>query len=399
MQNRDLYHLASSAILARRQRSGLTALGIAIGIAAVVLLTSMGEGLHRYMLAEFSQFGTHLIAVTPGKTTTHGASGAVISNIRPLTLQDAQALRKLPQVLATVPVIQGNVEIETATRQRRSNLFGVGADVPSVWQIRVALGQFLPADDIQAARAFIVLGSKVRDELFADHSPLGEIVRVGGYRFRVVGVMESKGQLLGFDLDDAVYIPAGTAMEMFNRDTLMEIDVLYRPDADGDAVSASAKRLLLARHGSEDFTIVTQEQMLEVLSSVLNVITFAVGALGGISLLVGAVGILTIMTIAVKERTSEIGLLSALGANRWQILTLFLAEAMLLSALGGVLGLMLGWFGAEAIHFFVPAIPTHTPWHFVLLAELLAVLVGLAAGVAPARKASRMNPVDALRAE
>ena len=399
MQNRDLYHLASSAILARRQRSGLTALGIAIGIAAVVLLTSMGEGLHRYMLAEFTQFGTHLIGITPGKSTTHGASGAVINNVRPLTLADAEALRRLPQVVATMPVVQGNVEIEAGEKQRRSNLFGVGADVPAVWQINVALGQFLPADDLQAARAFIVLGSKVRDELFADRSPLGEIVRVGGYRFRVVGVMESKGQMLGFDLDDAVYIPASTALDMFNRDSLMEIDVLYHPDADGNAVSAAVKRLLLARHGSEDFTVVTQEQMLEVLNSVLGVITFAVGALGGISLLVGAVGILTIMTIAVKERTSEIGLLSALGANRVQILMLFLAEAVLLSAMGGALGLVLGWSGAEAIHFFVPAIPTHTPWHFVVLAELLAVVVGLVAGVAPARKASRMNPVDALRAE
>ncbi|MDQ1362384.1 MAG: putative transport system permease protein [Pseudomonadota bacterium] len=399
MQNRDFYALAFSALRARRQRSALTALGIAIGIAAVVLLTSMGEGLHRYMMSEFSQFGTHLLGITPGKATTHGMSGAVISNIRPLTLDDAKALERLPQVIATVPVVQGNVEIEAGTRQRRSMLFGVGPDVPAVWQIKVAIGQFLPDDDFQSARAFIVLGSKVRDELFEDRSPLGEIVRVGGYRFRVVGVMESKGQLLGFDLDDAVYIPASTSLEMFNRESLMEIDVLYHPDADGNAMADAARRLLLARHGSEDFTVVTQEEMLAVLNSVLNVITFAVGALGGISLLVGAVGILTIMTIAVKERTSEIGLLSALGASRRQILLLFLAEAMLLSAMGGVAGLLLGWFGAEAIHFLVPAIPTHTPWQFVVLAEVLAVLVGLIAGVAPARKAAGMNPVNALRTE
>ena len=399
MQNRDLYHLASSAILAHRQRSVLTALGIAMGIAAVVLLTSMGEGLHRYMLAEFTQFGTHLIAVTPGKTTTSGASGAVINNVRPLTLDDAEALRRLPQVQATLPLVQGNVEIEAGLKQRRTNLFGVGADVPAVWQMNVTLGEFLPADDLQAARAFIVLGSRVRDEMFHDRSPLGEMVRVGGYRFRVIGVMESKGQMLGFDLDDAVYIPASTALVMFNRDSLMEIDVLYHPDADGDAVTESIKRLLLVRHGTEDFTVITQEQMLEVLSSVLNVITFAVGALGGISLLVGAVGILTIMTIAVKERTSEIGLLSALGAGRRQILLLFLVEAMLLSAIGGLLGLLLGWSGASLIHFLVPAIPTHTPWHFVVFAEVLAVLVGLVAGVAPARKAAQMNPVNALREE
>ena len=399
MKNRDLFQLAASAIQAHRQRSGLTALGIAIGIAAVVLLTSIGEGLHRYMLAEFTQFGTHLVAVTPGKTNTTGFSGAVISNVRPLTLEDAAALRHLPQVVATLPVVQGNVEIEAGSKQRRSNLLGVGAEVPVVWQIKVALGQFLPADEIQAARAFIVIGSKVRDELFHDRNPLGEIVRVGGQRLRVIGVMASKGQMLGFDLDDAVYVPASTALAMFNRDSLMEIDVLYSADAASATVTRDIKRMMLARHGVEDFTVVTQEQMLEVLSSVLNVITFAVGALGGISLLVGAVGILTIMTIAVKERTAEIGLLSALGAARRQILLLFLVEAMLLSAVGGVLGLLLGWSGAAMIHFMLPAIPAHTPWQFVVLAELLALLVGLIAGVLPARQAARMNPVNALRAE
>ena len=151
MQNRDLYHLASSAILAHRQRSVLTALGIAMGIAAVVLLTSMGEGLHRYMLAEFTQFGTHLIVVTPGKTTTSGASGAVINNVRPLTLDDAEALRRLPQVQATLPLVQGNVEIEAGLKQRRTNLLGVGADLPAVWQINIALGDFLPAEDRRAS--------------------------------------------------------------------------------------------------------------------------------------------------------------------------------------------------------------------------------------------------------
>lgn len=399
MQNRDLYSLAFSAIRARRQRSFLTALGIAVGIAAVVLLTSMGEGLHRYILSEFSQFGTHLIAVTPGKAATHGMSGAVINNVRPLTIDDELALRRLPQVLATVSVVTGNAEVEAGERQRRTTLYGVGPDMPRVWQFEIALGQFLPMDDPHAARAFIVLGSTVRDELFGQRNALGEWVRVGGYRFRVVGVMASKGQMLGFDLDDAVYVPTSSALTMFNRDSLMEIDVLYRADADPEVLVKTISELMIARHGDDDVTVVTQQQMLDVLGSVLNVITFAVGALGGISLLVGAVGIFTIMTIAVKERTAEIGLLAALGGARQQILLLFLAEAVLLAALGGLAGLILGWSGSQAIHLLVPAIPAHTPWHFVALAEGLAVAVGLIAGVMPARRAARMNPVDALRTE
>lgn len=396
---KDLFNLSFSAVRARRLRSSLTALGIAVGIAAVVLLTSMGEGLHRFMLAEFSQFGTNLIAVNPGKTTTHGASGAVMSNVRPLTLDDASVLSKLPQVIAVVPVVQGNATVKGGGLQRSTYIFGVGADLPKVWQIGVAVGQFLPDDDPRAARSFIVLGSRVKQELFGNRIPLGEIVRVGGSRFRVIGVMESKGQLLGFDLDDAVYIPAAKSMELFNRDSLMEIDILYEKSLNADRVSDLIKQVLLSRHGEEDFTIVTQEQMLEVLSSVLDILTFAVGALGGISLIVGGVGILTIMTIAVKERISEIGLLTALGAERRQILILFLAEAMLLSALGGVLGLLLAVSIAQLIHFVTPAIPVHTPWHFVVMAEALAIVVGLLAGVMPARHAARMNPVDALRTE
>ncbi|MFW2373560.1 MAG: ABC transporter permease [Gammaproteobacteria bacterium] len=395
----DLIDLSFSAVRARRLRSGLTALGIAVGIAAVVLLTSMGEGLHRFVLAEFSQFGTNLIAITPGKATTHGMSGAVMSNVRPLSLDDAIAVRQLPQVIAAVPLVQGNAAVEAEKLQRRTTIYGIGHEMPKVWQFKVSAGQFLPDDDPRTARAFIVLGSRVKQELFGSTVPLGKFVRVGGSRFRVIGVMESKGQMLGFDLDDAVYIPAAKSMELFNRESLMEIDVLYKKDVAADVVSARIKQVLMSRHGEEDFTIVTQEQMLEVLNSVLDILTFAVGALGGISLVVGGVGILTIMTIAVKERTAEIGLLTALGAERRQVLILFLAEAMLLSAIGGVLGLLLGWSISELVHIIIPAIPVHTPWHFALLAVVLAMMVGLLAGVAPARRAARMNPVDALRTE
>ena len=211
--------------------------------------------------------------------------------------------------------------------------------------------------------------------------------------------MEPKGQFLGIDLDDTAFIPAGRAQELFNREGVDEINVAVAENAPSAAVASQIRRHLIERHGREDFTIVTQEEMLKTLSNILNVLTMAVGALGGISLLVGGVGIVTIMTIAVTERTGEIGLLVALGAPRRTILALFLGEAVALSALGGLLGLALGFGLAQAIHLLLPALPVHTPLSFVLLAEGIAIAIGLAAGVLPARRAARLDPVEALRAE
>jgi putative ABC transport system permease protein len=359
----------------------------------------LGEGLHRYVLSEFTQFGTNLIAVTPGKTSTVGISGAVISNVRPLSLSDAQALAKLPRVVASVPMLQGNAAVEYTGRSRRTFIFGVGSAVPIVWRMKVAQGRFLPEDDPRTARAFAVLGTTVKKELFGAQNALGRRIRIGGERYRVVGVMESKGDMLGIDLDDAVYIPAARAMSLFNRQSLMEIDLLYTVGSNSKDVARNAKKLLIERHGAEDVTIVTQDQMLKVLGSILGILTMAVGALGGISLLVGGVGILTIMTIAVNERTAEIGLLRALGAGQRQILLIFIAEAVVLAGLGGVAGLLFGSGGAWLLGRLVEALPTHTPWRFAVYAELLSLVVGLLAGVLPARYAAGLDPIEALRAE
>lgn len=391
--------LSLGALKDQRMRSFLTAMGIAVGIASVVLLTSLGEGLHRFVMAEFTQFGTNIIAVNPGKTETIGMAGAIINNVRPLTMEDALSLETVPKVEGVIPFVQGNAPVEYEGRIRHTNLFGVGPKVPEVWKIGVAVGRFLPDDDPRTPRAFVAIGSKVRTELFGDINPLGKKVRIGGERYIVSGVMEPKGQMLGFDLDDAVYIPTRRALAMYNRDSLMEIDVLYKEGSDPDKILENIKKKLIARHGSEDFTLTTQEQMMKVLGSILNVLTIAVGALGGISLVVGGVGILTIMTIAVHERTTEIGLLRAIGAGRWQILAVFLGEAVALSALGGFAGLIMGTTGAVLINLFVPAMHTHTPWTYVLLSELTAVLIGLMAGVLPARHAAMLDPIEALRAE
>jgi len=399
MQFPDLIRLTSSSFLAYRMRSFLTGLGIAIGITAVILLTSIGEGLHQFVLSEFSQFGTNLISIQPGKSQTQGSSVGVFGSVKTITLEDAQALRHLSNVEYVNPSVTGNAELRIDGKTRRSTVFGAGHDLPRVLASRVVLGSFLPDDDATQARALVVLGDKVRRELFADKNPLGSYLRSGGQRYRVIGVMEPKGQMLGFDLDDTVYIPAARALELFNRPGLMEIQVSYQPGANVDGVLHAITALLKERHGREDFTLIPQEKALEVLGSVLDVITFAVGALGGISLLVGGVGILTIMTMAVTERTAEIGLLRALGAREAQVLSLFLGEAMLLSALGGLAGLLLGVGIAQALHLFFPALPVHTPWMFAIVAEFSAVFIGLIAGVAPARRAARLDPVEALRAE
>jgi putative ABC transport system permease protein len=399
MRSRDFLNLTGTSLVAHRLRSFLTALGIAIGIAAVVLLTSIGEGVHQFVLAEFTQFGTNLIGINPGKATTAGTSMGIFGTERPLTIEDAGALARLPYVRAVVPMVQGNAEVEAANRRRRTTIYGAGPQMTEAFRMQVKSGRFLPPDDPTAPRAFAVLGSKLRQELFAARNPLGQRITIGGNRYRVIGVMESKGTVLGFDLDDTVYIPAARALSLFNNDSLFEIDVLYDRNTPVERVVEGIRNTLKARHGRDDVTITTQQQMLDVLGSVLDVLTFAVAAIGGISLLVGAIGIVTILTIAINERISEIGLLRALGARRSQVLGLFLGEATVLAAIGGLSGLVLGVGTAGLLHAVLPALPVHVPLVYVVLAEVVAVVIGLAAGVIPAHRAARIDPVEALRAE
>ena len=399
MRSTDVLKFAIGSVASHRLRSGLTMLGIAVGIGAVVLLTAVGEGVRQFVLGEFTQFGTNIIAVTPGKKSTFGISGAAISSVRPLSADDAAALYLLSSVYAVVPVIQGNARVEFEQRNRRTMIIGVGADMPAVWRMQVALGQFLPSDPFDRARAFAVLGSKMRDELFGRSNPLGARIRVGGDRFRVIGVMESKGQMLGFDLDDTLFIPIGKATELFNREGLMEIDIIYREDDSADTVAAALKKLLIARHGQEDFTITTQDQMLSVLDSILRLLTAGVAAIGGISLIVGAVGITTIMTIAVAERTSEVGLFRAIGAPRSEIRNLFLVEAAILGAAGGLAGIVGAVAIVRLVSIAMPDFPLELVWTYVIAAFLVATLVGVIAGLLPASRAAHMDPVEALRAE
>jgi putative ABC transport system permease protein len=399
MRSADFVRLIAQSVAAHRMRSTLTALGIGIGVTAVVLLTSIGEGVNRYIIEEFTQFGTTTLAVQPGKTSTFGISPGALNSVRPLSLADAEALARAPHVLHAVPVVTGSGSVEGNGRERRVAVYGVGPDFDQTFKFTVATGTFLPRDEFERARNVAVLGAKASKELYGDKNALGERIRVGGQRYVVVGVMEPKGEVVGIDLDDTVYIPAALGLELFNRQGVQEIDLLYAENAPVGEVVEGVKRILLARHGGEDFTIVSQQQMLDVLGSIVDVLTLGVAALGGISLLVGGVGIFTIMTIAVRERTQEIGLLRAVGARRSRIAQLFVGEAMLLSALGGIGGLLLGFLIIGITHLALPAVPARIAPLYVVLAFVIAVAIGLVAGVLPARNAARLEPLDALRAE
>lgn len=404
MRTSDLVRLTFGSIVAHRLRSFLTMLGIVIGIASVILLTSIGEGTRQYILAEFAQFGSNLLQVQTGRSRTTGTAGVFGGTTNPLTLEDALALERVPGVEHVLPVVVGTGEVRASSRvgerSRDVYVYGVTDAAPALWKFGVRQGRFLPGGDPRQGGAVAVLGPKLKRELFGEQSALGEYVHIGGQRFIVIGVMEPKGFLLGFDIDDVAHIPIARAMPIFNRRDLMEINVVFSSMASSDAVEAGIRRILKERHrGEEDFTVTTQTEMLDTLNDILKVINYAVGGIAAISLLVGSIGILTMMWIAVNERTREIGLAKALGATERQILVIFLAEAALLSTVGGVLGLLVSSAISFSLHLFVPGLPLSTPLPFILLALGVSFAVGVASGVLPARRAALLDPVEALAAE
>jgi putative ABC transport system permease protein len=396
----DLLQLALSAVRAQKLRSFLSTLGIAIGVGSVVLLTSIGEGTRQFMVDQFTQFGTNIVAIHPGKADTIGIPGILGGTTNPLTLEDALAIARLPQVEHMVPVAFGSARVESEDRGRSVFVYGVTADVPMVWKFEVRQGTFWQDSDPRRASPSAVLGPKLKQELFGEENALGQFVRIAGSRFRVVGILEPKGQMVGLDIDDAAYIPVAAAMRIFNMEEVSEIDFTFRPSFTPEQVEEAVRAVLMERHrGNDDFTITSQEAMLETFDNVMGIITAGLGAIAAISILVGAVGILTMMWIAVSERTSEIGLMRSIGATRAQVRVIFLAESGALSTLGGIIGL-LGALGiCQLLRDLVPGMPVRTPVLFVVLAIAASLGTGILSGVLPAQRAARLDPIESLRAE
>ncbi|MFQ5654685.1 MAG: ABC transporter permease [Planctomycetota bacterium] len=400
MQKRDLLMLGTGAMAAHPLRTVLSVLGIAIGVGAVILLTSIGEGTRRYILDQFTQFGTNILAINPGKIETHGIPGVLGGTTHKLDLDDAEALGRLPGVLDVVPIVIGQARVEVGGKGRSVLIYGTTSEMKDVLRAEVRQGSFLPPGDPRRRAPIAVLGSKLKRELLGDGNAVGSLARIAGMRFRVIGVMAPKGQILGFDMDDLAFIPAASAMDAFNLDELIEIDLTFAHASLEGRLVESVRRTLTERHGgNEDFTLTTQSAMLEVFGNVMSVITLGVAAIAGISLLVGAIGILTMMWISVGERTREIGLMRAIGATARQVERLFLAEASILAGIGGGVGLAGGLGIGALLRLLVPGLPVHTPLAYVLAALAVSLVTGLLSGVLPARRAARLDPIEALAAE
>lgn len=398
MRLNDAFHWLHRSVLSQQRRNMLTILGFAIGVSAVTILSAMGDSVKRFVLNEFTQFGSNIIAVTPGKADTLGISSILRTN-RGISLEDAISLHSLPQVEAVVPIVAGTAEVKYAGKTRATDVMGVGSHAAEAWKMALASGRFLPDDDMLHPRAFAVLGSKLKEALFGKQNALGEQVQVGGSRFKVIGVFAPKGQFLGMDLDEIAYIPAARALEMFNRESLMEVDMMYRAGGSAERTAEAIKQRLILRHGAEDFTIISQDEMLASLDDILNVVRFAGMAIGAISLLVGSVGIYSILTITVSQRKNEVGLLRALGMSQSLLTRLFLGEALLIALIGGLFGLILLAAIQLLLWLVLPQLPALFTFSSTLLGLSISGLVGLLAGIRPAYKASLLPPIEALRTE
>lgn len=397
---RELLRFSGGALRAYPLRTSLSMLGIAIGVLTVVLLTSIGDGTRRYILQQFTQFGTTIIAINPGKVETGGIPGIMGGTTQKLTIDDAEAIARLPLVENMTAMVMGSGSVEVDGLSRKVMIYGATAEMPEVMKFAVGRGQFLPPGDPRRGSSVAVLGPKLKHELFGDENALGRMVRIAGTRVRVIGIMQPKGRILGFDIDDSAYVPLATAMQMFNQDELMEIDVTYAQEHMTDALAESIRRLLMARHGDkEDFTLTTQTAMIETFGKVMNVITLGAGGIAMVSLIVGAIGILTMMWISVGERTSEIGLLRAIGVRHRDVQRIFLVEAAMLTSVGGLIGMILGLVIAAISRAMLPGLPIHTPAVYLAGAMAMSIVTGLLSGLAPAKRAASLEPIDALRAE
>ena len=399
----ETFRVAFEAIVSNKVRSGLTMLGVIIGVMAVILLVSIGQGAQVYITKETDRsWARTLLIITPGKTSTRGGfHPPSAGTVRKLTYDDSQALRRRAWLLTdAVPLVFGTGKIKYQNMGRDIMIIGTTPEFQRVRNLFVDTGSYISQGDVDSKAKVVVLGTKVKEELFGTDNPLGKVVTLSDARYRVVGVMRKKGTSLGMDIDDIVYIPVTSGQELFDTDSLFEIIASTPRAEDVDRAIAQIKDVLIKRHAhKEDFTIQTQGAMLETMNTILGVLTAVLGGIAGISLLVGGIGIMNIMLVSVRERTREIGIRKALGARNKDILAQFMIEAITLSGAGGVIGIILGVGMALLIPVFVDVLPTSVSLWSIMMAFFFSAAVGIFFGVYPARKAALQDPIQALRYE
>lgn len=394
----DQLRYAFTALRGATLRSGLMLLAMAIGVAAVVVLSGLGEGARRYVVGEFASLGTHLLIVLPGRNETTGGAPPMVSETpRDLTVDDAEALKRNRSIRRVAPVSIGSAMVSHQGLQREVAIMGTTHEMYEVRHFAMGQGSFLPPGDIFHPQPVCVLGAKLRRELFGNKPVLGAYVRIGDRRFRVVGVLREQGQSLGMNTDDLAIIPVTAAQALFNSYSLFRILVEAKSrDAIAPAQRAIVDTLKTRHEGEEDVTVITQESMLATFDRILGALTLTVSGIAAISLVVAGVLIMNVMLVAVSQRTAEIGLLKALGAPAGAIMRLFITEAALLSLLGAAIGLGVGGGANWLLRQIYPTLPFHAPNWAVAAAILVALATGLLFGVLPARRAARLDPVQAL---
>ncbi|MDH3894950.1 MAG: ABC transporter permease [Chromatiales bacterium] len=380
-------------------RSGLMLLAMGIGVAAVMVLTALGEGARRYVTGEFSSLGTNLVIVIPGRSETTGASPALFAGETPrdLTVADAAALTRSALVSRVAPIMVGSAAASYGSRTREVPVIGSTADMLEVRHWKLAAGGFLPRGDWGRGATVCVIGEKIRSELFGAGPAVGQWLRIGDWRFRVIGVLASEGRSIGVDVQELVVIPVASAEALFNSQALFRVLVEARSREAMPRVTQWVLDTLRERHqGEEDVTVITQDAVLATFDRIFQALTMTLGGIAAISLGVAGILIMNVMLVAVSQRTAEIGLLKALGADRRQIILLFLVEAVLLSVLGAVVGMLAGAAGSWGIGRIYPALDVVAPGWAIGAAAAVAIITGLVFGIMPARRAAQLDPIRAL---
>jgi putative ABC transport system permease protein len=399
MFKRDILSFAWSSLNGYRSRTLLMLLAMSISVASVLLLTALGDGARRYVLQEFTSLGTNLVIVLPGKNETSGA-GLSMMGITPrdLTLSDASALNRNTSITNIAPLNIGAVEASWQNRKRQVTLMGSTTELLAVRQWEMGSGDFLPATEWDRAASVCVIGRKIRDELFGSHNALGQWIRLADNRYRVIGVMASTGRSIGVDVQEVVIVPIAAAQSLLNTEGLFRILIQTKnSDVIPSVIEFIEQTIQQRHHGVKDITVITQDAVIKTFDSILSALTYALGAIAAISLGVAGILIMNVMLVAVSQRTAEIGLLKAIGASRNTILILILSEALLLSMLGALFGFIIGGLGSWGLSSAVEDLQVYPPLWALIASLIVALITGLVFSLIPARKAARMDPVNALQ--